>query len=43
MEVYHLPVELSSTTKGESLTDTIDNLTAIGINNFVIRSRENHY
>lgn len=43
MEVYHLPIEASATTKGESLSDTIDNLVAIGIKNFVIRNKINKY
>jgi len=43
MESYHLPISTSSTKKGELLTDTIDNLHAIGINNFVIRSSKIDY
>lgn len=43
MKRYDLHVENSSFRKGETLEDTLINLKAMGINNFVIRNREEGY
>lgn len=43
MEVYDVNISNSSFKKGETLEDTLLNLKAMGINNFVIRSTEENY
>lgn len=43
MDIYNIQADTSSFTKGESLEDTLLNLEAMGINTFVIRSKENAY
>lgn len=43
MKRYDLDIDNSSFKKGESLEDTLINLEAMGINNFVIRSKEENY
>lgn len=40
---YDLNIENSSFKKGETLEDTLLNLRVMGIHNFVIRTREEHY
>lgn len=43
MKRYDLDIDNSSFKKGESLEDTLFNLEAMGINNFVVRSKEENY
>ena len=43
MDVFNINIDKSSFNKGETLEDTLENLKAMGINNFVIRNSETEY